>query len=363
MTASENFANKVAELWNRVQSNEESVVERKQILNECDELNANPEFASNGFLVAKVKLIQHKAGKVTDLSVLATEFEEFARHQPSTDVWICLAETYLHEGKAESAVSPLEYAQALGENADVLILLSLCYRRLEKKDPQKSLDYAKQAVKLEMTNGKAWGNLGIALLSIAGHDNIVQASKAFKCAIKNGQQNNADVMMNLGTVNELLLDFKEAIHCYEEAIRIAGQWQVAVDSVSRVQSRLDSVMARAELIPKIRPSKKNKLLQRITADDEYLVVEAPFPMEDPSQIILCMNNKSEVFAFGIIKTMRAYVIPEKSVLKMPTPEFVNLEIKDKQIKYYVIDDMRKVKILHGATPADVPPVSISSSIA
>ncbi|KAK8835546.1 hypothetical protein M9Y10_042432 [Tritrichomonas musculus] len=363
MATKENFEAKVTELWNRVQSNEESLEERKNILNESDELMANPDFLSNPFLVSKLKLIMHKAGKPTDLAALATEFEGFAKLQPSTDVWICLAETYLHQGKADAAVSPLEFAQALGENVDVLILLSLCYRRIEKKDTKKSLDYAKQAVKLDLKNGKAWGNLGIALLSEAGHENIVQASKAFKCAINNGQQNNADVLMNLGTVYELLLNFMEAMRCYEEAIRIAGKWQVALDSLGRLQTRLSNVISRSEAIPKIRPAKKAKMLERVKDDDEYLFVEAPFSNDDPSQIILCMNKATEVFAFGIIKTMRAYIIPEKSVLKLKVPEFSNLEINGKTIKYYIIDDQRKVKITHGATPANVSPVSISSTIA
>ena len=357
------FEARLTELWDRVQSNEESAEAKKQILNESDELLANQDFTANPFFVAKLKLIMFKAGKIIKLDELAQEFDSFAKREPSIDVLICLAETYLHDQQAEKAISPLEYAQTLGENADVLILLSLCYRRMEQKDYKKSLAYAKKAVELNMKYGKAWSNYGIALLSIAGRENIVQASKAFKFAIANGQQNNADVMVNYGTVQELLLNFMESMKCYENAIRIAGNWAVALESLNRIQTRLNNVMTRVDMIHKIRPAKRTKLLQRVTHDDEYLVVETPFPKDDPSQIVLCMNKAGEIFAFGVIKTMRAYLLPEKTVIKIAVPEFSKLEINGKSINYFIIEDQRKAQLIHSATPANVDPVSISSTIA
>ena len=365
MSQEKTIEERVADLWNRVQTNEESVVDRKSILNECDELNQESTFeADYPFLFQKVRLIQHKAGKPgIPLDILAQKFEEFAKKEPSVDVWICLAETYLHLGKNDEALPPLQYAQALGENIDVLILLSICYRRIAKKDLQKSLEYAKQATKLDMKSDKAWNNLGITFLNLGGHENVIQSMKAFKCALQLSSKKNADTLVNLGAVYELLLNFKEAMNCYQEAIKITEGWKTPIESLERLKNRLKSVVERAEGINKLRTSKKTKLLQRITDDDQYLVVEAPFHIEDPSQIILCINKASEIFAFGIIKTMRAYILPEKTILKMAKPPFENLQIGDKSLKYYIIEDQSKVDILHRATPSQVAPVSITSSIA
>ena len=80
---------KLDELWNRVQSNEESISIKKQILNECNEIITNTSIKDNRFLLNKLKLIIHKAGKPMNLSLLAEEFEAVAKLEPNNiDVYI-----------------------------------------------------------------------------------------------------------------------------------------------------------------------------------------------------------------------------------------------------------------------------------
>ncbi|KAH0787323.1 tetratricopeptide repeat protein 5-like [Histomonas meleagridis] len=355
---------KINELWNRVQSNEESLNEKKQILNECDELIMSSEIESNNFLLNKLKLIMHKAGKPTDLAALTTEFENIAKLDPTNvDVWICLAETLLHDGKADEAVVPLDFAKTLNPKAEIYILLSLCMRRKKEKDIKQSLEYANEAVKLDMKNGKAWGNLGIAYLSGSGLPNIKKALKAFKLAIANGESKNADTLMNTGTVCELLLDFMSAMKYYEEAMAVTQGWAAATQSLQRLQDRITRACTRASVIEKMRPKLKSKLISRIKDKDEYVIVEIPSDKQDPSHIVLCFDKESNVVSFGVTQTMRAYLIPEKTVLKVPNPVFGQLSMNEKNIKYAPIEGPNAVKIINGATPANVPPVQISSSIA
>lgn len=364
MSAQIDYKAKVDELWKRVQSNEESQKDKREIKNECDMLLAESAFDSHPFLVSKVKLIMHKAGKETDLAVLATSVEAELKKEPTNvDISLLLAEIRLHEDNPQEAITALEYAMTLGSNPEVMCLMSLCYRRSKTKDFNKSLAIAKDAIKLDMNNGRSWANLGVAYLTLGGYDNITQSKKAFTFALRNGQDRNADVLLNFGTVNELLLDFMEALKCYEKSMVITEGWLVAADHVRRVQIKLTKTFERIKEIAKMRPKKKEQIKARASADDEYVVVEIPGDMSDPAQIVLCFGKQGQVVAFGITKVMKAYLRPEKTVLKIKVPEFSTLEMEGASVPYHVIESMQQVQIIGGSTPADVPPVSITSSIA
>lgn len=356
---------KLDELWNRVQSNEESISIKKQILNECNEIITNTSIKDNRFLLNKLKLIIHKAGKPMNLSLLAEEFEAVAKLEPNNiDVYICLAETLIHEEKPDDAIMPLTFALTIKETPDIYILLSICERRRKEKNLQRSLDYANKAVKLDMKNGKAWSNIGIAYLSMSGIENVKNALKAFKVSIVNGQSNNADILMNLGTVYELLLDFRQAMKYYEEALKITQGWSVASSSLERLQNRMKNVSNSVTAIEKIRPKLKTKMLSRIKNDDEYIVADMPFNVKDPSQIILCFDKNGNIFSFGITQTVRSYLIAEKTIIKLKNScEFNEISINGKNFPYHVIESLSMIKIIGGSTPSDFSPVSVSNLIA
>lgn len=363
MSAKE-FASKVNNLWDRVQTNEESLSERKAILNECDELMMNPDFQEQTFLVSKVKLIMHKAGKVTDLAALIKEFDaELKLDFDSPDIYVCLAEAHLHKEEVKEALDVLlPSIEKVGEKPEVLNLISLCYRRIQPINPNKSVEIAKKSIALDMSNGKSWSNLGLALLSAGGHENILQASKALKCALKHGQDKNADTLMNLGSVSELLQDFMYAMWCYEEAMKIAQGWRLAENALVKTQELINRVFTRADFVAKLRPTKKNKLVSRIKEANEYIVVEIPADKNDVSQIAICLNQNQEIVTFGITKTRRAYIREEKTVLKIDNASFKELIMGEKRLPYDILDESRKVKIIGGSTPSDVPGIKVSSTI-
>lgn len=365
MSAETDYVAKVDELWKRVQSNEESMKEKREILNECDLLMSNDAVTANPFLATKLKLIMHKAGKdVGSLETIASEFEAEAKKDPNNcDIWICLAETQLHMDKADEALTALEFANKLGPNPEVLCLMSLCHRRKKNKDVMKSVELATEAIKLDAKNGRSWANMAIAYLSLAGRENILKSKKAFACAMKYGQDKNADILLNYGTVNELLLDFMGALKCYEQAMVITQGWAVAAEHMARVQTKLAKTADRATAIEKIRPKLKDKIISRAKNDGEYVVVEIPADMDDPAQIALCFDRQGKVVAFGVTKTMKAYLRPEKTVLRVKSPEFTEIEMNGVKIPYHVIAEPKDVEIVGSTTPADVPPVSVTSSLA
>jgi tetratricopeptide (TPR) repeat protein len=361
--AAPDYEQVVNALWNRVQTNEESLAEKRQILNECDQLLIDPNFESNPFLVSKVKLIMHKAGKPTDLSALTLEFDRHVVHCPkNVDAVICHAECLLHENKPDDAVLTLELSRQLGvQSADVLCLLSLCYRRKQVKDIAGSVALAKEAIKLDMNNGKAWASLAVAYLALTGVDNIQSSKKAFQCALKHGEDKNADVVFNYGTVSELLLDFMEALRMYEQAMLITQGWQLAVANVQRVQNRLQRVLDRAAAVARVRPKKKAAFVAKITADDEFLVMELPFDSDDVSQIAITFNRGGDILAIGYPKTSRPFFRPEKTLLKILAPAFSALEMNGASIRYCPMDP-KTTQIIGGLQPKEIPGVSVTSSL-
>ena len=353
----------IQKLWDRMQSNEDSPAEIKKVIEQIESLMNDEAVKSNAFLLSKLKLILHKAGRECDLKALAAEFDAEAKLDPNNhEIFVCLAETYLHDQKYQEAITPLEYAQTLGNYADVLRLLSLCYRRIQPPNFQKSLDIAKAALKINMKDGKSWISVALSYLSLGG-ENIKNAQAALKNALKNGEEKNADALLNLGTVEELLMNFNSAMNYYEQAMVITQGWPTASAHLGRLKDRIFKALNRAEFLGHLKPKKKADLLSLIKDADDYLVAEFAGDREDPTQIILCFNKEGNVFAFGIPQTVRPYLKVEKSCLKIPNPEFTELSLDGKSIPFHVIDDPKKLNIIGGLQPHNVQPVSITSSLA
>jgi tetratricopeptide (TPR) repeat protein len=364
MATAPDYAAIVANLWNRVQTNEESSLNRRQILDGCDSLLVDSEFERNEFLVNKVKLIQHKAGKATDLSVLAASFEaQFKRDPTNLDLVICQAECLVHQDKVDEAVTFLETTRSLDVTSpELLCLLSLCYRRKSTKDVNGAVALAKEAIKLDINNGKAWASYAIALLALTGPENVVASKKAFVMALKLGQDKNGDVLLNCGTVNEVLLDFMEALRCYEQALAVTQDWGIARDNCLRIQERLKKVIARVGALEKLRAKRKSALAAKVTAEDEFLLVDFASDPADIGQLAVGLDHEGKAIALGFPKPTRGYLRQEKTLLKVQNPVFSTLEMDGTAVRYLIIDP-KTVQIIGGAQPHEVPGVQLTSSLA
>jgi tetratricopeptide (TPR) repeat protein len=364
MASPPDYAAIVASLWTRVQTNEESSVNRRQILNECDALLVDSDFEQDEFLVNKVRLIQHKAGKTTDLAPLSASFEaQFKRDPTNLDLVICQAECLLHEDKPDDAVTFLETTRSLGVTSpELLCLLSLCYRRKTPKDAPGSVSLAKEALKLDMSNGHSWATLAIALLALGGPENVFASKKAFAMSLKHGQDRNGDVLFNFATVHELLLDFMEALRLYEQALVVTEDWALARAHCMRIQERLRRAVDRATALEKLRAKRKSALVAKIADDNEFLVVDFASDPDDTAQLGVGLNKQAEVLVIGFPKPTRAYLRQEKTILKVANPVFSTLSMEGTTVRYLVIDPAT-VQILNGAQPREVPGVQLTSSIA
>jgi tetratricopeptide (TPR) repeat protein len=366
MSEANDYVAIVSGLWDRVQSNEESVKERVKIIEETENLLKDEKFLENRFLVTKVKLIQYKAGKPYNLEELIKEFTAEAETKEgitNVDLYICMAETYLHDGKPEEARKILEENTQVDPTPEVYNILSLCYRRRKDVDLAKSLDYANKSVRLDMKNGKSWVNLSLAYLARSGRENVLQAEKALKMALRHGEDKNADTIMNLGTVNELLLKFGEALKYYEQAMVMSDGWALPAENLVRLQDMILKAISFGDLAAKSKKMKK-EWLPRLKEEDEYVVVDTAAQPEDPCQLVVCVNKEAEIKYVAITATVRAYFFFGKTVIKIPKTNFINLEVKDKSIEYHIIENLKDIQIVSGGIkPNEVKPVSISSSLA
>ena len=214
-----------------------------------------------------------------------------------------------------------------------------------------------------MKNGKSWSNLGLAYLSKSGRDNIIQAEKALKMAIRNGEDKNADTIMNLGTVSELLLHFADAMKYYDQAMVMGEGWTLPAANLGRVQEMINKAV---NIGDRISGSKKlkNESIAKLRDDNDYIVLDSASLKEDPCQIAACLNKAGEVKYIALTMTARAYIRIGKTVIKIVRPNFIDLKCKGKTIQYHIIENIKDVEIVAGgARPAEVKPVSISSSLA
>lgn len=361
--SSPDYVKTTNELWYHVQTNEESPKAKVEILKKTEELLADPKFNENSFLVAKVKLIEYKAGKNHDIKKLIEDFHAAARlDMTNTDIYICEAEANLHDGNPAAALECLEGNTAIDPNPEIYSLISLSYRRLQPQNHEKSLEYANKAVKLDMKSGKSWENLALAYLGIGGRENIIQAHKAIKMAIMNGLDKNADTLMNQGTINELLANYNEAMKNYEQAMVIVEGWALPAASLARLQEEIsrsfsgyDATLANKKLFKRLEGS--------IKSNDEYLVVQITGGKTDPCPLAICYTITGEVRLIAVTQTIRAYLMCEKTVLTIKNPKWVNLTYKDRTLPYHIVENIHDIGIEHGSTPKQVKPVSINSSLA
>ena len=367
MSEGKDYVAIVNELWNRVQSNEESPKEKTKIAEETENLLKDEEFLKNQFLVTKVKLIQYKAGRPYNLEELIKEFTASAATKDgmtNVDAYVCMAETYLHDGKPEEARKILEEnTQVDLKSPQVCNIISLCYRRRKQPDLDKSLEWANKSVRADMHNGKSWANLGLAYLARSGRENVVQADKALKMAMRNGEDKNADTVMNLGTVSELLLNFGDALKYYEQAMVMGDGWTLPAANLGRLQEMIGRAITLGERVANSRKIKAD-LVSKLKEDNDYIVAEVSGLKEDPCQMAVCLNKAGEVKYIAITMTVRAYIRVDKTVIRIPRPHFIDLKLKDKSIQYHIVENMKDIEIVTGgARPSEVKPVSISSSLA
>jgi hypothetical protein len=104
-------------------------------------------------------------------------------------------------------------------------------------------------------------------------------------------------------------------------------------------------------------------MAKVTAENDFIVVELPHQAKEAAQVALALNQRGEVVAFGVTAVLRSYISDGKTVLRLPELAFGNLELNGKTLPYHIIPDQNAVQIINGLKPPQVAPVKITSLIA
>lgn len=358
------YAAKVKELWDIMQTNENFSVDAGKVFEEVEKMEKDEEFLKNSFLVKKLKLIKYKLSQKGDLKELISSLEEEVKRIPDNlDVYVVLAEAYIHNSQVKSALEVLEAANNIKETPEVLRLISYCYRSSETKNLGLCLETAKKAVNLDIRDGKSWSSLAFAFLALSGHHNLCEAKKAFELAMKNGQDKNADTVCNYGCVCELLLHFPKAIESYEKAMVMTNGWAVPASNLGRVKQLLKETLQVAESFKKLNANKKGRYISRIQSDDELVIVKCVKYEQSASIFAVCMDKNGETKLLAANSTFYSYVNDGKTIVTLLKPDFVDLTCDGNVIKYSIVVNLTDVKFRGGLKPKMVEPVKISSAIA
>ena len=152
------------------------------------------------------------------------------------EAWNLLGSELWDKGDLDSARHCFEYGGRLRPNGEGLRQLSILRRQLAKREGggggegqphrqavEQSVEEAKQAVGLDISDGHSWYVLGNAYLALyftdvaAGLGVLQKSLKAYQNAERNGAPEEADLCYNRGTVCGYLNRYQDALDSFKEA--------------------------------------------------------------------------------------------------------------------------------------------------
>eukprot|EP00049_Salpingoeca_infusionum_P002009 m.52838 g.52838 ORF g.52838 m.52838 type:complete len:416 (+) comp11339_c0_seq3:511-1758(+) len=191
--------------------------------------------------------------------------------------WNLLGECFWKKGDLTEAEKCFEHVQLASQYKDVDSLhhLSMLLRqkRVKGKSEQleavrTSIDKAKEAIKLDISNGHSWFVLGNAYLTLffgftQDQAHLQQALKAYKraCADAKEEASNPDLHYNCSTIYNFLQDYSDAIQCLERTLELEPDNTSAGDLLESILKQLAAVQR--AISSKIKPKKLQTYVKAI----------------------------------------------------------------------------------------------------
>jgi len=169
--------------------------------------------------------------------------------------WNQLGECFWKKGDKAQAQTCFKGALNVAENKESMQHLSMLLRSLEtSSDLEKnnhitqSVDMAKDAIKLDLADGRSWFVLGNAYLALFFSkmetvEHVRQAMKAYKRAEADKSQgvNNPDLHQNRATIHEYQEDYADALEGYMLASVLDPGWPLPKQSIDQLKARLTAI--------------------------------------------------------------------------------------------------------------------------
>eukprot|EP00039_Didymoeca_costata_P020007 m.339700 g.339700 ORF g.339700 m.339700 type:complete len:425 (+) comp18917_c0_seq1:187-1461(+) len=282
------------------------------------------------------------------------------------DAWNQLGECFWKKGDKDQAHTCFKGALDVQENKESLQSLSMLLRQLDVSSEierynniTESLDIAKQALKLDLKDGKSWFILGNAYLALffsrmENVEDVRHALQAYKRAEVDKREavNNPDLHYNRSSVHEYQGDYNLAVEGYVLASLLDPDWQDPKDAIDRIKERSREIVSHIEARGKI---KGKKLASHVAALNDkaqsppslsvaelkdglnpdtlcMVSVIKIFSTEKPPQMFLVTDKNSELFCLSIYNMVSnkifagdTIVIPEpfKHQVKVTFPKEEN----------------------------------------
>lgn len=182
--------------------------------------------------------------------------------------WNQLGECFWKKRDHSQAKSCFESGLKVAENKVGLRSLSMLLRQIGTTDLEKkanvveSLDLAKRAIKVDITDGHSWfvmGNAYLALFfaSMDTVEHVRQALKAYKRAETDKVEatNNPDLHQNRATIHKYQEDYGLAIEGFQLASWLDPSWPEPKQSLQDLQDKLERICNLIEKKGGIKPKK------------------------------------------------------------------------------------------------------------
>ncbi|XP_065676651.1 tetratricopeptide repeat protein 5-like isoform X1 [Hydra vulgaris] len=212
------------------------------------------------------------------------------------EAWNELGESYWKDKKIEEAQNCFQGAINKNKNKVSLRNLSMVQRQLGSdfnsrvSHVKESVSTAKEAVALDLTDGRSWFVLGNAYLSLffyAGQcPKVLKQSLAAYAKAESDirEVNNADLYYNKAVVLKFQELYEEALKCYKKASLLAPSWNDPKENIDDLYNRLKTTV---EMIENkgYHKSKKLNLFTSQLKDSDFGIYSNCFYKNSSNQVV------------------------------------------------------------------------------
>lgn len=254
------------------------------------------------------------------------------------DAWNCLGECYWKAGNVTQAYNCFKGALGQERNKESLRNLSVVLRQMGKDQAEQeayvkeSISKAKEAVAIDVTDGKSWTILGNAYMSMFfAHDQDAELLKRSQSAYSQAEKDkeaveDPDLHFNRGTLHLYMENYGDAVIALTMAARLDPSWALVQQKLESTRQFLrnmnEAIVTKGKL--------KAKRLSAITSD--LLAREKAFADAEGKEPTLVSglkegSNDSAVFIGAIVATYSTMdYIPLGCVLIDSTSECISLTV-------------------------------------
>ncbi|UJR38381.1 hypothetical protein I4U23_031051 [Adineta vaga] len=295
-----------------------------------------------------------------------------------------LGESYAKNGEYEMAANCFKNANSKEKNRAVLRNLSIVTRQLASKVTdraernrmiEESIQYAKQAVEIDVKDGASWYTLANSYVCfyfmVENHPkNLKQAFSAYNLALKDpASENDGDLHYSRGVALQYHEDYAEALAAYEHALELDSENEDARNNQDQLLSYLRTITDLLACKGRIKPKKFKTLISILNETPPFSNNIVPLQFLHPGENENGTYRGTVVASLGVqdVKLMFILVDTEErcvlvtvyyvdistsvslgDIIEIPKPVYRLMDIEWRKEKFSIpslrVDSPRNLKI-------------------